>query len=112
MKKISDRTLDTAFRKYIINRDGHKCVICDETKSLQCAHIFGRAVHSTRWEPDNALTLCLYCHDWGHHNVALFRRLAESIIGQDKLNRINRMYNRPVKLTEEQKQEKLELLRA
>lgn len=112
MKKISDRTLDDAFRKYIYQRDGHKCVICDDKKTIQCAHIFGRAVHYTRWEPDNAMTLCPYCHDWGHKNVTAFRILASSIIGEDKLNRINRMYNRPVKLTEEQKQEKLELLRA
>lgn len=112
MKKISDRTLDTAFRNYILKRDGHKCVICDETKSLQCAHIFGRAVHATRWEPDNALTLCMYCHDWGHHNVTVFRKLAGTIIGEERLTKVCQMYNRPVKLTEDDKKAKLELLKA
>lgn len=112
MKKISDRTLDMAFRKHILKRDGNKCVICDETKSLQCAHIFGRAVHATRWEPDNALTLCLYCHDWGHHNVTVFRKLAAIIIGEERLQKVYQTFNSPKKMTEDEKQEKLELLKA
>ena len=57
---------DKAFSTMIRNRDG-KCmhpIGCEvrDIKKLQCSHFIGRSRKSTRFDPDNCITLC-----WLHH---------------------------------------------
>lgn len=56
---------DAQFSLQIRTRDG-KCLFpgCKvaNLEKLQCSHYHGRAVKSTRFDPDNCITLC-----WPHH---------------------------------------------
>jgi hypothetical protein len=65
--KVSDlskeiRESDSKFSKFIINRD-NKCLRCGSTQMLSCSHFHGRANYATRYEPTNAVTFCIPCHE-------------------------------------------------
>lgn len=59
------RKADESFSHEIRARDKFcqfpNCMVSDSTK-LQCSHYFGRAIKSTRFDPDNCIALC-----WLHH---------------------------------------------
>lgn len=40
----------------------HICEYCQTREAKECAHIYGRANHATRYAKDNALALCHHCH--------------------------------------------------
>ena len=63
--------LDAIARKEVFERDGHRCVRCGSDKTKQWCHIIGRRHLCTRWEADNALTLCAGCHRWWHEYPSL-----------------------------------------
>lgn len=46
----------------LIVRSHGRCVVCDTTQNLQCAHGFSRRHRATRWDFRNAFSLCR-----GHH---------------------------------------------
>lgn len=50
-------------RDQILTRDGHACVICNDTEVLHIHHIDADNTHD---EPDNLVTLCSYCHARAH----------------------------------------------
>lgn len=56
---------DEVFSTQIRKRDGRclyqNCPVSDVAK-LQCSHYVGRATKSTRFDPDNCISLC-----WHHH---------------------------------------------
>lgn len=63
---------DKVFSKWVINRDGHKCVTPDiKCKSyLQASHLIKRGRKLTRWEESNVHAQCQhhnYNHDQGFH---------------------------------------------
>ena len=67
---------DTLFSRYIRLRD-KKCLYCGREgemtkdgfpiKGLQNSHYWGRGHESTRFEPDNCMTLCAYHHNYLGH---------------------------------------------
>lgn len=61
------KALDEVARLQVLERDGGVCVRCrNDQNGAQWAHIISRRHLSTRWEPDNALTLCGGCHFFWH----------------------------------------------
>jgi 5-methylcytosine-specific restriction endonuclease McrA len=66
------RQLDAAARQEVFERDHGVCVrCCDPRKAVQWSHVIGRRHKCTRWEPDNALSLCYSCHRWWHEYPSL-----------------------------------------
>lgn len=60
----STDTADKYFSRWIRERDG-KCLNCGTTERLTCSHYYRRGHSSTRWDPKNCITLCLFCHsEW------------------------------------------------
>jgi len=56
---------DTTFSKYIRLRDDYTCQRCHrKSESVACSHFFGRTGESTRYDPDNCVTLCYGCHQY------------------------------------------------
>lgn len=55
------RKADQKISKYVRGRD-KKCLLCSTSEFLTCSHFHGRNVFATRFDPDNLITLCLYCH--------------------------------------------------
>ena len=58
---------DAVFSEVVRWRDEWTCKRCHEqilppTSRIQCAHIFSRGKKSTRWDLENAFTLCVGCH--------------------------------------------------
>jgi hypothetical protein len=56
-----------AKRLEILERDGHKCTVCESTEKLQVHHLYYRKTKKA-WEyPNKALiTLCRTCHEEEH----------------------------------------------
>lgn len=53
---------DKKMSSFIRKRDG-KCLKCGRKDGLTHSHFFGRSNYSTRYEPDNGDTLCVWCHE-------------------------------------------------
>lgn len=70
--QIKIRVTDRKFSEYIRSRDGWVCQRCLKqyepgSSGLQNSHYWGRVNESTRFEPDNCISLCFGCHRlWGH----------------------------------------------
>ena len=58
---------DAEFSKLIRDRDGW-CLNCGRSSHLQAAHILRRSYKLTRFDEDNAVTLCLWCHHYFTHH--------------------------------------------
>lgn len=64
VKLWSLKKADRAFSEYIRKRDGrclHPNCICG-SQMLQCSHYHSRGKKSTRFDPDNCITLGWLCH--------------------------------------------------
>lgn len=62
------KLVDNLFSKIVRERDG-RCLRCGKTENLQCSHVLPRTYMVTRWNLDNAITLCVGCHlYWWHKN--------------------------------------------
>lgn len=63
--------LDDLAREACFERDNHLCVRCKTNPRVQWAHIISRRHLCTRWELDNALSLCYGCHAFWHSYPSL-----------------------------------------
>lgn len=74
---------DDLFRELINKRD-KVCRICGTTKNLQVAHIFSRSRKSVRWNPLNAVLLCVKHHlFYAHREPMLFAEDVKRMLGKD-----------------------------
>jgi len=98
--KIRVSRLDAEFAKAIKERDGWACRLCGRSKeagyAMHCAHVFTRRARSTRWDPQNAFTLCFVCHRFAHEWPLLFHMNVREWLGDavyealaDRARRVN-----------------------
>lgn len=66
-KKPSTSLLDTIWSQLIKERAGGACEYCGKKKRLNAHHIFSRSNFTTRWDPDNGVSLCP-----SHHLLGIF----------------------------------------
>ncbi len=69
MGGIKRTAADAHFSNAVRSRDRWTCQRCRKnyehaTQGLDCAHIVGRRGASTRYDLQNALSLCFTCHRW------------------------------------------------
>jgi NAD-dependent dihydropyrimidine dehydrogenase PreA subunit len=70
--KITIRSTDKLFSKYIRTRDEWVCNRCHRqhpvnSGSLHNSHYWSRGKESVRFDPENCIALCYPCHQlWGH----------------------------------------------
>lgn len=118
---------DDTFSEFIRLRDGC-CMKCGkpgtETKAgmiggLECSHIFSRSHTATRYDPDNAKTMCFKDHRWWHENPPDAVEWLKSIIGQQAYDLLRYKANQVAKLKKWDKdhiraelQEQIKLLKA
>lgn len=51
------------WRRLVLERDGHKCVLCGATERLECDHIKSYSQHpELRYDITNGRVLCHSCH--------------------------------------------------
>jgi hypothetical protein len=61
-------TADKKFSKYIINRD-KVCQRCGKSnRRLTCSHFWVRQHYATRFDPENCVALCVWCHTFDKDN--------------------------------------------
>ena len=66
----------------LITRAYDKCLRCDNTHALQCAHIISRKYAQTRTDLDNAFCLCASCHMYFTDNPVEFGQFTIDQIGE------------------------------
>ena len=85
--KISVSKRDREFAQLIKERDDFVCRKCYHgyspgDRGIQAAHLFSRRYRATRWDPQNAFTLCTHCHlAWAHTRSLEFHVWARKELG-------------------------------
>lgn len=130
--KLRRTKADKLFSDFIRLRDGYKCQRCHiqiqpPTKDIQCAHFHSRSKKSVRFEPNNALALCIKCHMYFDGNSSWridshkkeFEEFMLKRLGNEAYDLLSFIANRPQKVDEEyiclwlvQEIEKLKNMRA
>ena len=78
---------DIVFSKLVRTMAGHRCEYCKRTDGqLDSAHIFGRRHRNTRWDVDNAVSLCRYHHRHFTENPVFFFDWLNEYLGTEKLD--------------------------
>lgn len=93
--KTMKKEADILFSLIIRTRDGNRCVLCGSGERPQCGHVLSRSALATRWLEDNAFCQCAGCnmkHEW---NAYPFLSWYIEKFGKDKLDEIQRKWNKP-----------------
>jgi hypothetical protein len=106
--------LDTLFSEAVRIRDGHTCQYCGRsTKSAQTHHIFTRTNMSTRFDMENGICLCFYCHRYQAHGAGEFNYwVSHTWLGLEAYEDLHRKTREIVKTTDEWLDEQEARLRA
>lgn len=84
------KEMDTLFSRKVRDRD-KICQKCLKAAASQCAHIFERGKLSTRWDEENALGFCFYCHlYWAHRSPVEFTLWVIERMGKEKFAALKR----------------------
>jgi len=75
------KALDDLMSIKVRTRDGYKCRKCGRGKTAH-HHIFTKTRLTTRWDENNGLALCFYCHRNAHAAAEEFRSWVISWMGQ------------------------------
>lgn len=98
--KIKIDSLDSLFSRVIRSRAKNQCQRClkwKEFSELQTAHCWGRRKKSVRWDLDNALALCFYCHKQiDGEDPDAKKELFTKYLGQDGYKKLGQRANWPV----------------
>lgn len=68
-KKPSVHSMDLLWARKIRERAGGKCEYCGKADGLNSHHIFSRSNRTTRWDPDNGVSLCVAHHVFGNFSA-------------------------------------------
>lgn len=91
---------DAAFSNAIRFAQSYRCEHCKtQDGRMECAHIFGRASKSVRWDTMNALCLCHNCHRHFTAHPVEFTRWLDAYVGAGYLDILREKKNRIQKTT-------------
>lgn len=79
--KIPDETLDL-YAKRICKFRG-RCLRCKRNFPLEWAHIISRGYHMIRWDLQNCMCLCHFCHYYFTNHPAEFDLFVRAKIGDE-----------------------------
>ena len=66
-------------KKFVIQRDHHKCTRCGARQNLQCHHVVPKAENG-KFRPENLVTLCESCHVAHHRKLGRKNHREESSV--------------------------------
>jgi len=98
--RIKIDPLDALFSKYIRMKAHWKCERCGNTparRGLHCHHFERRRKQSTRFDPDNCLSLCLGCHQFFGENREEEELFMINKLGADRFNMLRARARTPQK---------------
>jgi len=98
-RRATVKELDRLAREIVFERDGNKCRKCGRTdRQLQWCHVYGRRVHSLRWDLDNSFCGCSHCHmNWWHTFPKHAMDWWEHQIGTTRFNALTLRASKPRK---------------
>lgn len=64
-KRTTAASVPAETRRAVYRRDGWRCALCDDPRSLQLHHVWPRA-HGGSDKVQNLITLCWKCHAVAH----------------------------------------------
>jgi len=110
-KKALKKKVDELWAEVIKIKANHKCEYCGKESYLNSHHIFSRSNHSTRWDIDNGVCLCVGHHVFSskfsaHKAPAEFIEWIKDYRGEEWYNRLRVKAKTPSKfnLEDEKKQ--------
>jgi 5-methylcytosine-specific restriction endonuclease McrA len=96
-------TADKVFANWIKERDKYTCQRCHKQYAkgdggLHNSHYFGRIRYTTRFQPENCVALCFYCHKYfDETNKKAYYEFKVKQLGLKKLNALERLANKTIK---------------
>ena len=104
MGGIKRDAADSAFSKCVRLRANWRCEHCEKqydssSTGLHCAHIYGRANKSTRWDMGNAVALCCHCHQTFTANPLDFHQWLHAYLGEGHMELLRERKNQIFKTT-------------
>jgi hypothetical protein len=108
--------LDAVFSKIIRLRAGYRCEVCrtaypDGGKGLHCSHHWSRRHQSTRYDFDNASSMCWGCHQKLGGNPIQFQSWIESYLGETRYALLNERHQQIKNRTKHDREELYQHLR-
>ena len=89
--RTKPKSLDVLWSHVVKERDGEYCRHCRKNKGTAAHHIISRRHRSTRWDPDNGVHLCFYCHiRIAHEDAPYFVDWIVREIGADAFEKLKR----------------------
>jgi len=108
-RKKLDKKLLKIWKEIAKNRD-ERCQFCGSTNKLTVHHIISRKWKLKRYSPDNALTLCMYCHIEEKAQPKKFKEKVIKAIGETRYNKLQ-TYKKSYKPTIQELEEVLSKLK-
>lgn len=114
--KLKRTALDALFSLVVRMRDKWTCQICHKTfggypaPGLEAAHCYSRGHYTTRFELDNAMAVCTWCHkfsDKSLHNMGqkYTERIFKKRLGEKKFKELKWKHDNPSKFPKIDKDE-------
>lgn len=96
---------DKYFSDFIRERDNWTCQRClkeyeKPSQGLHCSHFHSRAKKSVRFDPDNAIALCMSCHLYVGGNPYDHAEIFLKRLGKEKYEALAVRANTPCKIDE------------
>lgn len=103
IKHKADRVFSEYIRRLKSDNSGMgMCVTCGAIKpikELQCGHYFPRNRLGTRFHDDNAHIQCSGCNIFKHGNYTAYAAFMYSKFGKQKMEHLEHLSRKPLKLT-------------
>ena len=93
--KLLKRHADKLMSLYIRQRDGNRCVLCGSDSRPQCGHVLSRVALATRWDDTNCHCQCASCNMRHEFNAYPYISWFITKFGKDKLDELQRRWNKP-----------------
>lgn len=81
---IGSAGIDRETRKRVYKRDGYRCALCDDTRTIQIHHVVPRGKGGPMENEMNLITLCPKCHCLVHgtdiDNVGISKKQVQQAI--------------------------------
>ena len=96
------RRADMVFSRWIKKRDLYTCQRCGnkhmiKSQGLHCCHFISRRNEATRFDPDNACSICYGCHSWFHQNPKEHENFMVNRLGVEIFNALQDRRRKVVK---------------
>jgi len=90
LKQVYEKWLDKLWKLLIHVRD-EGCQWCKKIEGKMDAHHIFHKGKNVRWNPDNGMKLCYYCHHWRlRKEPETLLSLIVAKIGMEKFNKLNK----------------------